>query len=243
MILYINGCSHTAAAEAVHPAAFAEDDGNYMHLGRRPHPLNLVASWGYKLGDLLNVESYIDAESAAGNDRIIRTTREWIANNPEKLDRTMMVIQWTTWEREEWLHNGTWYQVNASGIDWVPKELEQRYKEFVVSVDWNVKTVEAHEKIWRLHLELEQLGVRHVFFSGHSTFSDIQDQRDWGVSYMDPYDRNKSFNAVLKNNGFDYVNPQSYHFGADAHSFWASYVLQYLHQHQLLHGFDAIPTN
>lgn len=242
MILYINGCSHTAAAEAAHPAAFAEDDEHYQHLGRRPHPENLVVSWAWKLAEHLNVEGYYDAESAASNDRIIRTTREWVANNRHKLHDTLAVIQWTTWEREEWLHNGTWYQVNASGVDWVPAELQQRYKEFVVSVDWKTKTEEAHEKIWQLHLELEAQGLRHVFYSGHSTFSDIQDRRDWGTSYMDPYDRNKSFNAVLKNNGFDYVNPKSYHFGADAHSFWANYVLQYIQQSNLLRP-NEIPTD
>ena len=30
MILYVNGDSHTAAAEAVNPYAFAEDDGQYF---------------------------------------------------------------------------------------------------------------------------------------------------------------------------------------------------------------------
>jgi hypothetical protein len=39
MILYANGCSHTAAAEAVVPDAFAEDDGR-AGIDRRPHPLN-----------------------------------------------------------------------------------------------------------------------------------------------------------------------------------------------------------
>jgi len=32
MILYVNGDSHTAAAEAVNPHAFAEDDRNLQYL-------------------------------------------------------------------------------------------------------------------------------------------------------------------------------------------------------------------
>jgi hypothetical protein len=44
MILYVNGDSHTAAAEAVNPHAFAEDDSALFYLGRAPHPENLAVS-------------------------------------------------------------------------------------------------------------------------------------------------------------------------------------------------------
>ncbi len=64
MILYVNGCSHTAAAEAVVPDCFAVDDGRYG-IDRRPHPINLEASWGKQLSRMLNTEFYCDAESAA----------------------------------------------------------------------------------------------------------------------------------------------------------------------------------
>ena len=232
MKLYINGCSHTAAAEAVHPAAFAEDDGKYRHMGRKPHPDNMAVSWATVLANKLGYELVCDAESAASNDRILRTTTDYISHH--NIHDTLVVIQWTTWEREEWLHEGTWYQVNASGVDMVPRELEQRYKEYIVNVDWNQKTQEAHDKIWELHLELEDLSIPHVFFNGHSTFSDIQNRQDWSTSYLDPYDRNQSYNAVLRNNGFEYKNPQSYHFGADAHSFWADFMLQYLQRNQFV---------
>lgn len=226
MKLYINGCSHTAAAEAVHYAAFAEDDSRYHHLGRKPHPENMAVSWATLLSNKLGTELICDAESAASNERILRTTTDYISHN--NVHDTLVIIQWTTWEREEWLHEGTWYQVNASGTDMVPKELEQRYKEYIVGVDWWQKTNEAHDKIWELHLELEDLKIPHVFFNGHSTFSDIQNRQDWGNTFIQPYSRDHSYNSVLKNNGFEYVNPQSYHFGADAHRFWADYMLQYL---------------
>ena len=83
MILYVNGDSHTAGAEAVNPHAFAEDDPNLIHLGRLPHPDNLAVSWGKKLSTLLKMAFYCDAESAASNDRIIRTTKEYINNHPQ----------------------------------------------------------------------------------------------------------------------------------------------------------------
>ena len=42
MMLYVNGDSHTAGAEAVNSHAFAEDDPDLFYLGRAPHPENLA---------------------------------------------------------------------------------------------------------------------------------------------------------------------------------------------------------
>lgn len=239
MILYANGCSHTAAAEAVVPDAFAVDDGR-AGIDRRPHPLNLAASWCTHLAKDLSMTLVCDAESASSNDRIVRTTKEWIAANPSQLRNTFMVIQWTTWEREEWLHQGTWYQVNASGADWVPEELQQRYKQFVIDVDWTEKTQQCHNKIWALHTELEDLQIPHLFYSGHSTFSDIQKYYNWGVNYIEPYNQQGSYNAILQQNG--HVPTKWYHFDAKGHCFWAKYLLQYI-KHNNLVTHNALSTD
>ena len=240
MILYANGCSHTAAAEAVVPAAFAVDDGK-NGIDRRPHPLNLAASWCTHLARDLGRTLICDAESASSNDRIIRTTREWIANNPDKMSNTFMVIQWSTWEREEWLHNGTWYQVNSSGVDWVPKELQQRYKEFVIGIDNKKKTKHAHEKIWEFHTELQKFGIPHLFYSAYSTFDRwVPTHCDWGTSYLEPYSEHHSYYAILQQNG--HVPTKWYHFDAKGHCFWANYVLQYIKQHNLVNS-NALPTD
>jgi len=239
MILYANGCSHTAAAEAVVPDCFAVDDGK-LGIDRSPHPLNLAASWCTQLSKDLGMTLWCDAESASSNDRIIRTTRQWIANNPDQINNVFMVIQWTTWEREEWLHRGTWYQVNASGVDWVPAELQQQYRQFVIDVDWEIKTQECHEKIWELHCELQNLNIPHLFYSGHSTFSDIQNHRDWGISYLDPYTQSSSYNAILQQNG--HVPTKWYHFDAKGHCFWSKYLLQYINKHNLV-TYNALSTD
>lgn len=242
MILYVNGCSHSAAAEAAVHHAWACDDGELWQHGDEPHPANLAVSYGKHIADELGAELVCEASSGGSNDRIIRTTKQWIENNPDKLADTFMILQWTTWEREEWLHEGKWYQVNASGIDIVPPELEEQYKNYVINVDWNVKTPEAHDKIWAMHLHLKELGIKHLFFSGHSTFSDIQNRQNWGSSYMHPYSRDDSYHNWLKNNGGTYANPQSYHFDAESHCIWAKHVLQYIKDNNLL-GSNEIPAN
>jgi hypothetical protein len=227
MILYVNGDSHTAAAEAVNNHAFAEDDGLLAHLGRLPHPDNLAVSWGRVLANATKNILVCDAESAAGNDRILRTTRTWLNSRQSDWYRTTVVIQWSTWEREEWFHNGEYYQVNASGIDHVPVELQEKYRHYVVGIDWEFKTQQAHKQIWEFHQELDEKKIPHVFFNGNSDFSQITQRQDWGHSYIGPYDPAQTFNSILTQHGHQTVAPNSYHFGKSAHSFWANFMLQY----------------
>jgi hypothetical protein len=239
MILYANGCSHTAAAEAVIPAAFAKDDGR-AGIDRRPHPINLAASWCTVLAKKLGMDLVCDAESASSNDRILRTTKDWIKKNSNLVANTLFVIQWTTWEREEWLHNDVYYQVNASGVDYVPPELRQRYQQYVVSVDYTKKTQEWYEKIWQFHVWLRNQQIKHVMYNGWSTFSDMPDRRDWNRQYIGPYDRELSYNSVLKNNSFEWATPGHFHFRADGHCFWANFLLQYINSNQILNSNNEI---
>lgn len=239
MILYVNGDSHAAAAECVNPHAWAEDDGLYYGLGRQPHPENERASFGCELANWLNAILYLDAQAGGSNARIIRTTREWLQQQDDVKD-IFVVLQWSTWERQEWLHDGIWWQVNASGTDHVPHELEQRYKQFVVDVDWNTATQQAHQEIWDFHNELKLNGVRHLMFNGNNHFAGLE-QRDWGNCYIDPYDSTKTYTNVLKNAGFNTVNPNSWHFGPMAHCFWGEYLLQYIKDNNLLDP-NEIPT-
>ena len=240
MILYVNGDSHAAAAESVVPYAWAEDDELYWGLGCRPHPENERVSFGCELANHLNAILECDAQAGGSNARIMRTTRQWLQTQPNVKD-FFVVIQWSTWERQEWLHNNTWWQVNASGIDQVPDDLQQRYKEFVANINWKTVQQQAHTDIWEFHNELLDQGVRHVMFNGNNHFGSIADQKPWGTSYMHPYSAELTYNSVLRTKGFKTVNPNSWHFGPDAHCYWAEYVLQYIKDNQLLNA-NEIPT-
>lgn len=241
MIVYVNGDSHAAAAEAAVPYSWAKDDEFFWGLGRRPHPENERVSFGCELANWLRAILQCDAQAGGSNTRIMRTTRQWISNNVDAVKDVFMVIQWTTWEREEWWYNGQDYQVNASGIDHVPEQLQERYRQFVIDVDWESCRKRAHDEIWEFHKELKSLGIRHVMFNGNSHFGDIVDQKDWGTCYMHPYAADKTYDSVLRNNKFQTVNSNSWHFGPDAHCFWAEYMLQYIKDNQLLDA-NEIPT-
>jgi hypothetical protein len=233
MILYVNGDSHTAGAEAVNSFAFAEDDPELGFLGRLPHPDNLAVSWGKLLSQTLKAGFHCGAESGSSNARILRTTRNWLStlNN---IDQVLIIIQWSTWEREEWLHNGVYYQVGASGTDQVPAGLQEKYRDFVIGTDWKSKTQQAHDQIWDLHMELKNRGLDHVFFNGNSNFSAINERHDWGRNYIGPYDPEQSFDSILKNNKLKTVSPDSWHYGRDGHSFWHTHMLKYLVNNNLI---------
>ena len=222
MILYVNGDSHTAGAEAANSHAFANDDPQYKYLGRLPHPDNLFVSYGNVLAKNLSAELYCDAESASSNDLIIRTTRHYLKTNRPDL----IVIGWSTWEREEWLYEGQYWQINAGGVgnDW-PDAIKQQYKHWVTNIDHKQKQREAQEKIWTLHQELA--GIPHLFFNSYSALESTE-HLEWGHNYLHPYDGNCTYYHWLLDQGFETVNPKSYHFGTDAHLSWANHLTKIL---------------
>lgn len=226
MILYVNGDSHSAGAEAVNDYCFAEDDPLYYALGRAPHPDNERVSYGCNIANELYAILHCDAESASSNDRIIRTTKKYIQDegHPDAI-----IIGWATWEREEWLHNDTYYQVTASGTDSVPLELEQKYKQWVIDTTAQRASteLETHHKIYKFHNELLDLKIPHLFFNTYSCFSHIRlnglSQYTWGDNYIDPYSEDLTYYKWSIDNG---CKPKSgFHFGVDAHRKWADFLL------------------
>jgi hypothetical protein len=223
LILYVNGDSHSAGAEAVVPYCFAEDDPLYRGLGRQPHPENERASYGCLLANELRAILHCDAESASSNTRIIRTTRDYLKNEgtPDAI-----VIGWSTWEREEWMLDDVFWQVNAGGVgkDW-PDTIKERYKKYVVDINWAYYEQKAHEEIFAFHQELVDLSIPHLFFNCYSDFRN-QPIKDWSNSYIEPYDPDMTYWKWLTDRGFQ--SNQFYHFRADAHRKWAEFLLPYL---------------
>ena len=232
MILLVNGDSHTAGAEAVNQHGFAYDDPLYIHMGRSPHPDNLKASWGLKLSKMLNATPLILAESASSNDRIMRTTNKWLLKNPGK--DVFVIIQWSTWERQEWHIDNEWFQVNASGIDNVPDSHKQKYKQFVAKVDWNKCTNNWFTRIKAYHIYLESQGIKHIFFNGNTDFSMIKDRYDFGISYIDPYTPEGTYHGWLQDNGHKTVHKNSYHYDNQAHSDWSKFMVRYIVDNNLV---------
>ena len=222
MILYVNGDSHSAGAEAVNTHCFANDDPKYADLGRRPHPDNLKVSYGQLLADNLNYTLVCDAESGSSNARIIRTTLEYLKHNTPDL----IVIGWATWEREEFLIDDEYYQFSAGWITdcWppIPDKVKEQYKQWVVNrTDTQTYCESAQKTIWKLHQKLHD--IPHLFFNSYRGLT-VKDPFDFGSSYLNPYQFDYSYSVWLASQGFKTVNTNSYHFGVDAHQAWAKHL-------------------
>ena len=224
MILYVNGDSHSAGAEAVNSYCFAEDDPAYQSLGRKPHPDNLEVSYSRILANNLGALLHCDAESASSNDRIIRTTREYLNTSIPNL----IVIGWTTWEREEIQFNQQYYQfsIGCRGIDW-PKEVKQIYQDWLTNINHKQKEQESHERIWAFHKELKD--VPHLFFNTYLAFNSTE-HFDWTNNYLHPYDENQTYYYWLGNQGHHTVNPNSYHYGPNSHQIWANQLTKIINE-------------
>lgn len=223
MILYVNGDSHSAGAEAINSYAFAEDDYSLQSHGRKPHPDNLAVSYGQQLADNLGYDLICEAESGSSNERIIRTTREYLSkdNIPE-----LIVIGWSTWEREEFLIDGVYYQFSGGirGIGW-SDTIKELYKNWVVDAQSYKRAGFWHDQIYKFHLELLDKNIKHLFFNTYTAFNhDFIKPNDWGDNYINPYQDDYTYSNWLKNQGCTTVNPNSYHFGTDAHQKWANYL-------------------
>jgi len=222
LILYVNGDSHSAGAEAVNDYCFAEDDPFYHALGRIPHPDNERVSYGCNIANELFAVLHCDAESASSNSRIIRTTREYL----ETITPDFVIIGWSTWEREEWLHDGVYWQINAGGVgqDW-PDPVKERYRDYVLNLNWYEHTRDAHRQIHEFHTELLDSGIPHLFFN---TYNDFHTERPvyWHDSYIDPYNPDMTYWKWLTDQGFE--SNSSFHFRADAHRKWAEFLLSHL---------------
>ena len=230
MILYVNGDSHSAGAEAVNNYCFAEDDPLYYSLGRIPHPDNEKASYGCNIANELFAVLHCDAESASSNSRIIRTTKKYL----EDTKPDAIIIGWATWERQEWLHDEVYYQITGSGTDRLPAELVKKYKEWVITsaTDYANNELYNHETIWNFHEYLNDLAIPHLFFNTYNCFAHIRindlPRKDWKDSYLNPYNEEFTYYNWLISNGYKTVKPGSYHFRADAHGKWAEFLLPHL---------------
>jgi hypothetical protein len=208
VILYANGDSHSYGAGVDPKEKF----------------VTLIA-------EKLNLSLINQAVVGSSNQKIIRTTQDYLKNN----NPDFILIGWSTWEREEWFYNEKYYDVNSSGHDVLPKELQEKYKVWVTeqtSDTVDIKSQHWHQEIYKLHLELMEKNIPHVFFNCMYNFFHITEELDWGHNYIGPYDNKLSYYWYLKNQG--YIPDSWYHYGADGHSAWGKFLIEYIKKYDLI---------
>lgn len=91
MMLYVNGGTHTMAAEAATSYTVASDDPFLAHLGKLPHPSNLAVSWGKMLSIALRAGFQCGAIVNNTVDQIICDTELWINSQSQN---SFVIIEW-----------------------------------------------------------------------------------------------------------------------------------------------------
>ena len=229
MIIYVNGDSHSAGAELIKDYCFANDDQRYVYLGRTPHPEAIPKTFGSHLAHALNAGYFLDAESASSNYRILRTTKQFLE---EKYSTTKtIIIGWSTWEREELWHEDRYYQLTASGSDSVPDELFDTYQSWVMEQtedNLRVKQEYWHTQIDDFHKELQEQGIKHLFFNSMQPFNKKWTGKlNWDNCYIDPYNQSMTFSNWAEENGFLPANGGN-HYKEDTHVGWYKVLLKRL---------------
>jgi hypothetical protein len=146
-----------------------------------------------------------------------------------------IIIGWSTWEREEWNYQGEYFDVNSSGHNTLPLELQDRYKHWIIEqtpdLVWD-KSVCIHEEIFKLHQDLNYLNIKHLFFNCMYKFFNISDFKMWNNSYIGPYDNDSSYYYWLTLQGI--VPDEWYHFKEDGHTKWSNKLINYIKENKLL---------
>ena len=209
MKLFVNGCSHSAG------------DGTST----------LANSWPNQLAGLLGADLINYSLSGASNQRMIRTTREWLSSIDVQ-KKHFVIIGWSSWEREEWYHNQQFYQVNAGGHSRLPRELKDRYMKYVSQLDNNGyvnAAKDTEEEIYQLAEDLQYYQVEYLFFNSFMQISETLKNNRWDYRYMTPFSNELNYFTYLEQAG--HLPESGRHFKDVAQTTWAQVVFQYIKKH------------
>lgn len=112
--------------------------------------------------------------------------------------------------------------------DWISSLNEGLRTDAFVVIQWPISAPSDHDRVWKLHNHLSSLKVKHLFYNSTKAFFRVKRHYDWGVNFIEPYNKTRSYISTLEGQGFQTVTPNSPYFGKDGHSFWARFLLQYM---------------
>lgn len=230
MILYVNGDSHSVGHGIHHENGMIFEDVSLNDSSEAPHPANFPYSYGAVLAKKLGADLVCQARSGGSIARTVRTTKQFVSQTQGNV---FVLIGLPSSEREEWYHEGVYYQINSGGYENLPAALQQRYKEWVAiwSAGYNYYNRQPliHSTIVELHKWLCQRNIKHLFFHTSQVFNDPG--YDFGVNFVGPYgeaDSDFQFCRWLLNR--NYPEDAWGHFGADGHIAWADFLLPYINK-------------
>ena len=212
--LYVNGCSWTAGNELDEDPIFAEQlakRGMTLHPTERHGVVNVKDSndnnvgiaadfwneftWAKHLADKLNLNLINDSAGGGSNDRIVRTTVDYVRNlTPEQRSRTLIIIGWTLSIRNEICVKDkqsvpNWYRFNATRkfsetltFDHTlssaqVEQIDKVYKLWMTDIFNDYERVQSYfQGVYLLSNLLENLGIRYYFFNALPLWYFVSDE-------------------------------------------------------------------
>jgi hypothetical protein len=216
--LYVNGDSHVAGA--------------YLDKMYQPD-----ISFAGQLAKQSNLEYVNDAIAGGSNDRIIRTSKEYLKDaDPSS---TAVFIVWSTFERTEWFYENKWHQISGQPL-YEPNSnqtLNKLWKEYTdafwhdnnekSSIFYFSRAIETQYKIKEFSDWLTNKGFKHLFCHAHSSFFYKKSgfEIEWDNTrwlFNKPYDHSFTFcNKIIELGNKPDLH---WHFDENAHKDYADYI-------------------
>lgn len=172
MKIFFNGDSHTDGAELLDPTNEA---------------------YSYRLAKLLDAEIVGNpAVSGASNDRILRTTEDFLRDCEEYPN--LIVIGWSEPIRYDWFYNGQYRTCRSETDGFSIKDSENhdplRYQ-YLIDILRNdmgyVHSIYQQNQMYNLHEKLDYLNIPHLFFNAHMSFEYCLTKTKQFLPYIEHY--------------------------------------------------------
>ena len=221
-ILLVNGCSHTAGSEI-------------DTLGVAPHGYSPEKAFGAHLANAMGCDDYVNIAMPGGsNERITRTTIDWIGKYHKPADQLFVVIMWTGRDRFELYddRNRIWLSL-CPGVErsrWFADftYAVQQYFKFHMLV--RTSDVQTYSRLWAEVIMMQSyLKINHINYMFCNAYQGLPETLDYAgfrsqvdlAAYYQPFEDSTGFVQILTQQGFKTRAGDNVHFGEDGHRYWA----------------------
>ena len=239
MILIANGCSHTAGAEIEEPL-----QGECYE---KAWPKKLADSLGYKPVNL--------AVSGASDDRVVRTTIEYIGKlkkypnyDPSKF---FVVISWPglhrtelyqTFDNEPGFWDEGWMPMVAGNEETYRQQCSKMafmyYKAWVMRQNIHQASIKFYLNVLLLQNILISNKIKYLFWNSSMTVPASYPHYLYEIYHKRfPHilEKRKSYTEMLESNGFRHSPFAKWgHYGEDSHKWFADFLKSYITKNKLL---------
>lgn len=174
------------------------------------------------------------AKNGASNQWIEHHIEYFLSDDSWPKD-TVLLVGWTSVERQEW----PWLSSNISvcaGSDFnVPDPMRARLIKWRTSITADSLkefSIFWHERIHVQHKRLCASGIKHMFYNTYASFACVNNHQDWHGCFFQPYDVHGDMYHYLIDKGVNPLTHDPFHFGEQGHTLWA----QTLYQHAVSSG-------